>query len=107
MQGRPLAPPTACGHVSASRTVSFDGPDGRPLAVVHAPVTRISLQHSGFDANRNVSANIGLGILKQFNLTFDYARQRIILEAQPPLWSEGRLQPGRAPLAAAKGISGP
>ena len=62
-------------------TVSFDGPDGRSLAVVHAPVTRISLQHSGFDANRNVSANIGLGILKQFNLTFDYARQRIILEA--------------------------
>ena len=62
-------------------TVSFDGADGRAAVVVHQPVTRISLQHSGFDANRNVSANIGLGILKQFNLTFDYARQRIILEA--------------------------
>lgn len=62
-------------------TVSFDGADGRTVAVVHQPITRISLQHSGFDANRNVSANVGLGILKQFNLTFDYPRQRIILEA--------------------------
>ena len=62
------------------QTVSFDGADGRAAAAVHQPITRISLQHSGFDANRNVSANIGLGILKQFNLTFDYPRQRIILE---------------------------
>ena len=60
--------------------VSFDGADGRPVAEVHEPVTRISLQHEGFDANRNVSANIGLGILRQFNLTFDYPRQRLILE---------------------------
>lgn len=63
-----------------ARTVALDGPDGRPAAEVHDPVTRISLQHSGFDANRNVSANIGLGILRQFNLTFDYMRQRLILE---------------------------
>ena len=27
-----------------------------------------------------MSANIGLGILRQFNLTFDYPRQRLILE---------------------------
>ena len=60
--------------------VAFNGADGRPIAQVHDPVTRISLQKSGFDANRNVSANIGLGILKQFNLTFDYARHQIILE---------------------------
>lgn len=60
--------------------VSFDGPDGRPAVTVHNPVTRISLQHAGFDANRNVSANIGLGILRQFNLTFDYARQRLVFE---------------------------
>lgn len=63
-----------------AETVAFDGPDGRPLVTVHDPITRISLQQSGFDANRNVSANIGLGILKQFNLIFDYARQRLILE---------------------------
>ncbi len=61
-------------------TVAFDGDDGRPVAQVDQPVTRISLQHTGFDADREVSANIGLGILRQFNLTFDYARQRIILE---------------------------
>ncbi len=60
--------------------VTFDGADGRPATAVHAPITRISLQNSGFDANRDVSANIGLGILKQFNVTFDYARQRVILE---------------------------
>jgi hypothetical protein len=60
--------------------VAFDGADGRPAVEVHDPVTRISLQHSGFDANRNVSANIGLGILRQFNLTFDYSRQRLIFE---------------------------
>lgn len=61
-------------------SVTLDGADGRPAVTVHDPVTRISLQHSGFDANRNVSANIGLGILRQFNLTFDYARQRLILQ---------------------------
>ena len=61
-------------------TVTLDGADGRPIVEAHDPVTRISLQHSGFDANRNVSANIGLGILKQFNLTFDYRHQRLILE---------------------------
>jgi len=61
-------------------TVTFDGPDGRALVEVHDPITRISLQQGGFDANRDVSANIGLGILKQFNLTFDYQRQQLILE---------------------------
>jgi len=62
------------------QTMTFFGADGRAIAEVHEPVTRISLQQSGFDANRNVSANIGLGILKQFNLTFDYTRQQIVLE---------------------------
>ena len=61
-------------------TVALDGADGRPIVEVHNPVTRISLQSSGFDADRNVSANIGLGILRQFNLTFDYRNQRLILE---------------------------
>lgn len=61
-------------------TVALDGADGRPAAEVHEPVTRISLQNSGFDANRYVAANIGLGILREFNLTFDYPRRCIILE---------------------------
>jgi Aspartyl protease/PDZ domain len=61
-------------------TVAFDGPDGRPAVEAHDPVTRISFQQTGFDANRYVSANIGLGILRQFNLTFDYDRRILILE---------------------------
>jgi len=61
-------------------TVAFDGADGRPAIAAHDPVTQISQQNAGFDANRDVSANIGLGILRQFNLTFDYMRQQIILE---------------------------
>ena len=61
-------------------TVTLDSADGRPAVEAHDPVTRISLQQSGFDADRNVSANIGLGVLRQFNLTFDYPRQQLIFE---------------------------
>ena len=61
-------------------TVTLDGADGRPAVEAHDPVTRISLQQSGFDADRNVSANIGLGVLRQFNLTLDYPRQQLIFE---------------------------
>jgi hypothetical protein len=39
-------------------------------------ITRISLQDGGYDADRYVSGNIEMGILKQFNVTFDYARPR-------------------------------
>jgi hypothetical protein len=68
------------GAIARAATVKLNGADGRPVASVSKPITRISLQHSGFDANRYVSGNIGIGILKQFNVTFDYRRQRIILE---------------------------
>ncbi len=61
-------------------TVVLDGIEGEPVASVSRPVTRISQQEFGFDANRYVSANLGIGILKQFNLTFDYARHLLILE---------------------------
>ena len=61
-------------------TVALDGTDGRPIEEVHHPVLRISLERSGFGADPDVSANLGLGILRQFNLTFDYPRQHIILE---------------------------
>ena len=68
------------GLYARAGTVTLNGPDGRQAVQVARPVTRISEQHGGFDANRDVSANIGIGILKQFNITFDYSRQRIILE---------------------------
>ncbi len=60
--------------------VVFKGSDGRPIVRVSKPVTRFSLQDSGYDADRYVSGNIEMGILKQFNVTFDYARQRLIFE---------------------------
>ncbi len=62
------------------QTLALDGADGRAVATVDRPVTRISLQTSGFDADRDVSGNIGLGALKRFNLTFDYADRRLVLE---------------------------
>ncbi len=61
-------------------TFSLFGADGRPALSVHKPLTRISLQKGGFDADRYVSGNVGIGILEQFNLIFDYSRQRIIFE---------------------------
>jgi len=67
------------GVMTRVHTVTLDGPDGRPVASVDKPITRISLQQSGFDADQYVSGNLGLGILKQFNITFDYRRQRLIL----------------------------
>ena len=68
------------GVYARAGDVALNGPDGRPVIQVSRPVTRISQQQGGFDANRYVSANIGIGILRQFNVTFDYPRQRIIFE---------------------------
>lgn len=77
--------------------VALNGVDGRPLVRVTRSVTRISKQQSGFDADRYVSASLGVGILKQFNLTFDYSRQRIILEpnhlyGQPDLFDRSGMR---------------
>ncbi len=68
------------GVMGRAGRVSFSGSDGRPKVEVKGPITRLSMQQGGFDANRYVSGNIGVGIIKQFNVTFDYARQRIIFE---------------------------
>jgi Aspartyl protease/PDZ domain len=61
-------------------TVSLDDISGRPAVSVTKPVTRISTQEFGFDANQYVSANVGIGILQQFNLTFDYADHYIVFQ---------------------------
>ncbi len=68
------------GVYARAGEVTLSGADGRPVVRVTRPVTRISLQEGGYDANRYVSGNIEVGILKQFNVTFDYARQRLIFE---------------------------
>jgi hypothetical protein len=86
------------GFFTAQRAseIRFDGIDGRAAESVSHPVTRISTQETGFDANQYVSGNIGIGILKQFNITFDYSRHQLILErnhsyGQPDVFDESGL----------------
>ena len=71
---------TTSGLLTRVSKVSLNGADGRPVASVDRPLADISTQTAGFDAHRYISGNIGFGILHKFNVTFDYARQRIILE---------------------------
>lgn len=46
--------------------------------VVERPVIDISASEGGGPANQYIAGNIGGAILKQFAVTFDYARQRIL-----------------------------
>ena len=68
------------GLYARAHRVELNGADGRPVESIMRPVTRISTQQGGFDANAYVGANLGVGILEQFNVTFDYAHRRIFLE---------------------------
>ncbi len=68
------------GVIGRAGEVALDGGDGHPVARILRPVAYISQQSSGFDADRDVSGIIGMGILRQFNVTFDYSRQQILLE---------------------------
>jgi len=47
---------------------------------VHGPVTELSLQKKGAFINPYVAGNVGAGVLKRFNITFDYAHQQLIFE---------------------------
>ena len=47
---------------------------------VARPVTELSLQKGGAFVDPYVAGNVGAGVLKRFNVTFDYSRQRIIFE---------------------------
>lgn len=49
-------------------------------ASIAAPVTELSLQKKGAFTDPYVAGNVGAGILKRFTVTFDYAKQRMILE---------------------------
>ena len=44
------------------------------------PVTYLSQQQKGAFADVYFAGNIGYGVLKQFNVTFDYPRQQIFFE---------------------------
>jgi len=49
-------------------------------AEIKDPVVEISLQSKGAFIDPYVAGNVGGGALKRFNITFDYGRQRLILE---------------------------
>jgi len=45
---------------------------------VQAPVTELTLQQKGSFTDPYVAGNVGAGVLKRFNVVFDYGRQRLI-----------------------------
>lgn len=47
---------------------------------VDNPVTELSVQKQGTFTDPYVAGNVGAGVLKRFNLIFDYTHQRIIFE---------------------------
>ena len=44
------------------------------------PVTELTLQKKGAFSSAYVAGNVGAGVLKRFNVTFDYLHQQIIFE---------------------------
>jgi hypothetical protein len=48
--------------------------------VVKEPVTEFSLQSKGAFTDPYVAGNVGAGVLKRFNITFDYGHQQLIFE---------------------------
>jgi hypothetical protein len=48
--------------------------------VVPSPVAEISLQQKGALASPYVAGNVGAGVLKRFNITFDYGQRRLFFE---------------------------
>ncbi len=47
---------------------------------VKAPVTELTLQQKGAFTDPYVAGNVGAGVLKRFNIVFDYGQQRLIFE---------------------------
>jgi hypothetical protein len=47
---------------------------------VSNPVTELSLQQKGAFSSPYVAGNVGAGVLKRFNITFDYPHQQLIFE---------------------------
>jgi len=47
---------------------------------IHNPVTELSLQKKGAFVSPYVAGNVGAGVLKRFNITFDYPHQQLIFE---------------------------
>lgn len=47
---------------------------------IPSPVTELTLQKKGAFSSAYVAGNVGAGVLKRFNVTFDYQHQQIIFE---------------------------
>lgn len=47
---------------------------------IESPVTELSLQKKGAFTDPYVAGNVGAGVLKRFNVVFDYRNQRIVFE---------------------------
>lgn len=52
-------------------------------ARVRGVVARLSLQKRGLFGTSSIAGSIGVGILKRFNITFDYRERKIILRREP------------------------
>jgi hypothetical protein len=83
----------AAKYASKYRVVSGAGVGGRVYSSlaragtltlggvsVNQPVAYLSLQQKGSFADVYLAGNVGYGVLKQFNITFDYPRQQIFFE---------------------------
>ena len=72
---------TGWGVGGAARGVLTRGNVLRLGAVeVTTPVMELSLQTRGAFTDPYVAGNVGAGVLKRFNITFDYGNQRLIFE---------------------------
>jgi C-terminal processing protease CtpA/Prc len=63
-------------------------------------VIRLSLQKAGLTTSSTMAGLIGPGVLSQFDVTFDYARKRIILEknseyGRPDTWDRAGMWLGQ------------
>ncbi len=54
------------------------------------PVTRLSLQRAGSSTRSDVEGSVGMGILRRFVLSFDYAHQRMWLVPTPAIADDDR-----------------
>jgi hypothetical protein len=62
------------GRLARAGTLKLGG------VVVSEPVVDLSLQTKGAFSDPYVAGNVGAGVLKKFNVIFDYGRQRMIFE---------------------------
>jgi membrane-associated protease RseP (regulator of RpoE activity) len=47
---------------------------------IQNPVTELSLEKKGAFTSQYVAGNVGAGVLKRFNITFDYPHQQLVFE---------------------------